>query len=103
MSTKSRRPLAPDDVIRIFDDATLAELAAELPAGADLKRLMEGIREAARIYTREAGEPKSNQLRSEIAKLNRAAERREYEQLAIALEHISAGTRALLNERGARP
>jgi hypothetical protein len=101
---KSRSPIAADDVLRIFNDQCIAELAkiSKLPAGADLRRFAEGVREAARIYARDARIRTTNELHSEIATLYAAASRRRYEQVAAIIEKLSQEARALLNERGAR-
>jgi hypothetical protein len=104
-STKSREPIAAADVPRIFDDACIDTLAGigRLRVGADRKRFAEGVREAARIYARDAREPTDNDLHAEIHKLYRAAERKRYELIADLLERLSPRARHLLDTRGARP
>jgi hypothetical protein len=104
VSRKARHPIAADDVPRVFDDGCIAKLAriGKLPAGADMKPFAEGIREAARTYAREARVPNVNELHDEIAELFRAADRREYEQVARLLEQLSAEARDSLSERGRR-
>ena len=101
---KARRPIAADDVGRIFDDKKIAELAAiaKLPATADRQGFAEGIREAARIYARAAREPTDNDLHREIEKLHRAADRQQHDQLAALIDDLSSKARNLLNTRGAR-
>jgi hypothetical protein len=102
---KSRSPIAADDVLRIFNDQCIAELAkiSKLPAGADLRRFAEGVREAARIYARDARIRTTNELHSEIATLCAAASRKRYEQVAAVIEKLSQEARDLLNGRGAPP
>jgi hypothetical protein len=104
-SNKSWKPIAEADVPRIFDDTCIATLAdiGRLPAGADRKRFADGVREAARIYVRDARIPTDNELRAEIRALCRASERKEYEQVATLLESLSPKARKLLSSRGARP
>src|SRR5205823_5447700 len=91
--------IEPENVLRVFDDERIRALAAELPAGANLNRLADGIREAARIYAREAREASNNKLHSEIAELHRAAERRRYDQVAKLIDGLSGRARALLSRR----
>jgi hypothetical protein len=102
---KSRKPIVVADIRRIFDDACIDRLAAigGSPAGADRKRFAEGVREAARIYARDARVPTDNELHAEIYKLYRAAERKRYELIADLLEGLSLRARHLLDTRGARP
>jgi hypothetical protein len=100
---KSRRPIASEAIPRVFDDACIGELAVELPAGADLARFGEGVREAARIYAMDARVPTDNELRAEIAKLWHVAERRRYDRVALLLEGLSPAAQRLLTERGGRP
>jgi hypothetical protein len=100
---KSRKPIASEAIGRAFDDACIRGLASELPAGADLVQFGEGVRAAARIYARDARIPTDNELRAEIAKLQRAADRKRYDQVATLIESLSLRARRLLNARGARP
>jgi hypothetical protein len=104
-STKSREPIAAADIQRIFDDARIDALATigRLPAEANRKRFADGIREAARIYARDARMPTDNKLHAEIAALYRAADHKRYEQIADLLERLSPRARHLLDTRGARP
>jgi hypothetical protein len=109
MPTKKARPIiAAEDVPRIFDDACMQALAktAKLPAGADTAAFGEDVREAARIFARDARIPSSNELRTEIEELHKAvdpAEPRQWDRLATLLEGLSPKARDLLNDRGARP
>jgi hypothetical protein len=101
---KSRSVIAAEDVDRVFDYDQIAELTAiaKLPADADRQRFAEGVRDAVRIYARDAREPSVNDLHREIEKLHRAAERQQYDQLAVLVEGLSPKARNLLNTRGAR-
>ena len=103
-SAKSREPISAADIPRIFDDACVNTLAAigRLPATADRKRFSQGVREAARIYAREARIPTDNELNAEIAALYRAAERKRWEQVAALLEKLSLKARELLSKRAVR-
>jgi hypothetical protein len=104
-STRDR--IAVRDVTRVLDDNCVEWLACigDLPAAADMRVFADGIRDAARIYARDAREPANvNELHSEIEMLHKAAKRREYELVANMLAaELSATARDLLNERGARP
>jgi len=101
---KARHTIAVEDVCRVFDDARIERLVrvARLPIGTDVKRLADGIRDAARIYARDASEPTVNELRAEIEQLHRAAARGKYDQLAKLLEALSPKARRLLGARGKR-
>jgi hypothetical protein len=103
-NTKSREPIAAADIPRVFDDARIDELAAigRLPAGANRKRFAESIREAARIYAKDARMPTDNELNAEIDALYRAAERKRYGQVADLLEKLSPKARELLSKRATR-
>jgi|SRR5215831_13031875 len=101
---KARHPIEEAEIPRILDDACIKRLATtRLPARADLRRFAEGVREAARIYAKDARVPTDNELHAEIAALYRSAERKQYEQVAALLEGLSQKARGLLNRRGARP
>jgi hypothetical protein len=96
--------IAAEDVDRVFHDEQIAELAtiAKLPADADRQRFAQGIRDAVRIYARDAREPTDNDLHREIKELHGAADRRRYDQLAALAEGLSPKARNSLNTRGAR-
>jgi len=98
VATRSKRPIATEEIPRIFDDACIEELAqiGKLPASADMKRFAEGIREAAHIYATDVREPNENEVRAEVEKLYLAAERRLYDQVAILIEKLSARAFRLL-------
>jgi hypothetical protein len=103
-NTKSRKPIPAADIQRIFDEACINTLAAigRLPAGADRKLFAEGVREAARIYARDARIPTDNELNAEIAALYGAAKRKRYGQVAALLEKLSPQARKLLSKRATR-
>lgn len=98
---KSRHPILEADILLVFDDACLGKLAsiAKLPADADAKCFREGVREAARIYARDACVATDNELHAEVCILYRAAERKRYEDVAVALKKLSPRARKLLKER----
>jgi hypothetical protein len=98
-NNKSLKPIAAADVPRVFDDA---RIDGWLPTDANRKRFAEGIREAARIYAREATTPTDNKLHAEIAALYRAAERKRCRQVAALLEKLSPKARELLSKRATR-
>jgi hypothetical protein len=102
VATRSKRPIATEEIPRIFDDACIEELAqiGKLPASADMKRFAEAIREAARIYATDVREPNDNEVRAEVEKLYLAAERRLYNQVAILLEKLSPRAFCLLKHAG---
>lgn|SRR5215831_89599 len=104
MERKSRHPIAAANIPHIFDDDCIQKLVAiaKLPADADSKRFAEGVRKAASIYARDARVPTDNELHTEIYKLYRAAERRQYERIAVLLEDLSLEARDWLNKRGSR-
>ena len=102
MATRSKRPIATEEIPRIFDEACIEELAqiGKLPASADMKRFAEGIREAAYIYATDVREPNDNEVRAEVEKLYLAAERRLYDQVAILVEKLSPRAFRLLKHAG---
>jgi hypothetical protein len=73
-----------------------------MPAGADKKVFGEGVREAARIYAREARTPNANSLNDEVAGLHRAADQRLYAQVVDLLERLSPHARGMLIQRGSQ-
>jgi len=87
--------------VRIFDDACIDKLAdiGRLPPDANRERFAEGVREAARIYARDARTPTDNELHGEVAALYRAAERKRYGEVTTLLEQLSPRARTLLNKR----
>ena len=66
----------------------------------------EGVREAARIFARDARNPTGNELATEIEELHRAvdpAKPRQWDRVAMLLESLSPKARDMLIDRGARP
>lgn len=95
------RIIALSDVAIRFDDACIRELAlvAKLPPGADLQIFGWWIKEAANMFVHESRIPTSNEVRSEIASLHAALERRAYDEVARLLEDgITPEARAILGE-----
>jgi hypothetical protein len=78
---KLRPIIALGDVPAVFDEDQIGKLAkiAKLPGDADLNRFGAGIKEAARIFVRDALVPTANELHNEIANLYKAANRQSYE------------------------
>ena len=109
-SRKEARALIPaEEVPDVFDTACIERLAKieKLPATTDLARLGEGIREAARIFARDARIPNVNQLHDEIAVLCKVADPYQakppdWEAIAAAVENLSPEAREQLGRRGAR-
>lgn len=101
---KSRHPIDEAAIARVFDDTCIGRLAStlKLPANADLKLFAEGVREAARRYAHDARVPTDNELHTQIYKLYRAAESKQYARAAVLLEALSLKARDLLNKRGSR-
>jgi hypothetical protein len=110
---QARAIIREEEVPDVFDAARIEELAkiAKLPATTDLARLGEKIREAARIFVRDARIPNVNQLNDEIAALCKVvdpypnpldARPMDWEGMAVALEKLSPEARKMLGRRGAR-
>jgi hypothetical protein len=95
---KKSRPILAEDVAAVFNDARVAQLAkaAKPPPGINIAVLAEGVREAARIFVRDASDPTANELHDQIAALLKASERRRYDDLALLLEGLSPQTRDLM-------
>lgn len=93
--------IAEQDVDCVFDDGRIRSMAAahKLPSGTDLPRLGAAVRDAARIYAREAQIPNRNELHDEISTLYRLADKKQFVQLAAALEGLSSEVRELLTSR----
>ncbi len=104
-SKKRNHPVATDDVPRVFDDPCIDRLArvGELPASADRQRFADGVREAARIYARDARKPTWNEVSEEIERLHNAASRRQYDRVADLIEALSLEARRLLKARESTP
>ena len=101
---KLRRAISADQVASIFDEVCIRRVAqiAKLPAQADIGRFGESIREAARIYARDAESPTVNDLHDAIAALHRAAERRLYKKVSVLLADLYPAARDLLSKRAAK-
>ena len=93
-----------DQVERIFDTSSINDLAriAKLPSYADKEHFANGIREAERIYAKDAREPAANELNKQITELHRAAEHLRYERVASLIESVSPKAQDMLNERAER-
>jgi hypothetical protein len=93
-----RRPIiSVADLPTVFDDPCIHELAvkAKLPAAADLEAFGGWIREAAEMFVCEVQVPTANEIRSEIARLYKAAAQRDFELAASLLASLSQEARAL--------
>lgn len=104
-SKKKRHAIAEAEVAQVFDDACIDRLAkiSKLPPTADRARFSEGVRDAARIYARDARLPTSGELHDEIEKLYRAARSRQCEEAAELCKQFSPRGIALLQARLRRP
>jgi hypothetical protein len=100
-SEKKQIAIAADDVLRVFGDECIEQLAkiGHLPADADRYRFAAGVREAARIYACDAGRVTPGTVRDEIAVLYKASERRQYDRVASLLGGLSPQARAYLTMR----
>ena len=78
------------EIEEVFDAPCIARLAriGKLPAHADRQRFGEGVREAVRIYARDARIPNANTLRRQIADLHKAAAGRRFEKVAEGLSEF---------------
>jgi hypothetical protein len=100
---KRQGVIAADDVTHVFDDACMERLAVigRLPETADRQRFADSVREAARIYARDARKPSEKTRRDEVESLHRAASRRDFKQVAELLGGLSPQTRRVLQAREA--
>jgi hypothetical protein len=105
LGRKAPYPIAANDVPHVFDESCIEMLAriGRLPTHADKEKFAVGVREAVRIFARDACSPNVNVLHDEIDGLYWAAERRQYEETAQRTEQLSASARALLTRRGELP
>jgi hypothetical protein len=96
--TKSEFALTFDQIAHAFNDACIENLAriGKLPSHANRQRFADGLREAARNYATEIRQPNDNEVRAEIEKLYRAAERKHYSEVAARVQKLSSGARSLL-------
>jgi hypothetical protein len=87
-------------VSTLFDEDCIRKLAqiTRLPPKADFQVFGWWIREAADMFVREALTPTNNEVRSEIALLHDAAERRTYERAIRLLDDLSPEARAILGD-----
>jgi len=101
---KSVRAIAVDEVALKFTDRRLKKLAhdAKLPAIGDFGRFARSVRGDVTAYVQASRVPSSNDLHREIKALYRAANRKEYELVAVLLERLPAAARDWLDERGRR-
>ncbi len=97
--SKRGQIVALADVGTVFDDRCIRELAkiAKLPADADLGVFGWWIREAACLFACDARAPTANELHEEIATLQKAAERKRFEQVGDLLDNLSQEARAMLS------
>jgi hypothetical protein len=100
MSTKS---VKVEDVVTVFDDERIQDLAAVLPPNANIKAFADAVREGALIFARDVRAPTANQLHKEIANLHEAADRQQYDRVADALDSLSPQARQLFCDRETRP
>jgi hypothetical protein len=100
---KHPRIIALSNVATLFDEARIRKLAviAQLPPSTDLQVFGWYVREAADMFVHESRIPTSNEVRSEIASLHDAAERRAYDEVARLLDGVSPEARTILG--GALP
>ena len=95
---KRRKTKTLADIALVFGDDCICELAANLPADSDLNTFAWWIREAAETFVYESSIPTNNEVRSEIASLHDAAERRACDELVRLREGITPEARAILGE-----
>jgi hypothetical protein len=107
LEQKLRHIIGPEDVGGTFADNQLRQLVAKtklkLPPNFDWDAFKKGVQEAAHIFVRDARVPTDNELRSEIGKLLKAADRRSYAEVAGIIESLSPRARAMLGEWGTCP
>jgi hypothetical protein len=99
-SYKHPEVIALSDVPTRFDEACIGRLAtiAQLPPSADLQVFGWYIRKAAEMFVDESRIPTSNEVRSEIASLHDAVERRDYDEAARLRDVLTPEARAILPE-----
>jgi hypothetical protein len=106
-SKKRQSAFRAADVPRKFDDARIEDLAkiGHLPVDANRQRFADSIREAARIYARDAQTPSNNATRDEIEQLHRAAARPKQKdtQVANLVANLSPETLQWLTAREGTP
>jgi hypothetical protein len=99
---RPRRAIAVDEVDQIFDEATIETLVrlAGFSPQVNRERLGKFIRDAVRNYAANIRKATPNEQNVEVAELNRAAERGDYEKVGSLLRNLSNETRDGLNARG---
>jgi hypothetical protein len=102
---RARRPIAADDVPRIFDPECINDLAklARLPVGTDLDRLLSDVRAAASIYATDVRKPDANKVHHEIEAFYNAALGRQCERAASLRKNLSPEALAWFKARLDRP
>jgi hypothetical protein len=108
----SRRPIAADEVDRIFNEACIRDLAQDLPPGADLAKFASSLRADVYRYLEQVPALSGDEVRAEIKKLHGAANFKrpstnrstgvKYEKVARLRERLSPETARLLTDRAAR-
>ena len=106
----SRRPIAADEVDRIFNDPCIRDLAQDLPPGADIAKFASGVRTAVHCCLQQVPALSGDEVRAEIQKLHGAANFKrpptkrstgvKYEKVARLLERLSPETARLLTSVG---
>jgi hypothetical protein len=101
---KARPIIAAKDIEIIFTDALVAQLAncAKLPPGTNMIALAEGVREAARIFVRDAGFTTPNELHNDIAELQKSADQVRQDKIIALWEDLSPRARDILKDRAGR-
>src|SRR5262245_47527610 len=94
--------IAVDKVDQIFDEAAIETLAclARFSLQANRERFGKLVRDAVRTYVANIKKATANEQYAEVAELNRAVERRDYEKAGSLLRKLSNETRDALNARG---
>jgi hypothetical protein len=108
---KDWRVPTPEELPSIFDDKFIGGLAqtARLPPTAEIPRFAAAVRDAARLYIRDASVASINEVHHEVDRLLRAADRAVHarkrkdaacEIVAARVERLSERTRELISEWG---
>jgi hypothetical protein len=102
---KRQTAIEAADVPRVLNDARIEELAiiGTLPDTADRRRFRESVREAARLYARDARGPTAGMVRDEIVSLYKAAEHKRYDRVRELVASLSPDARAYLERRLSLP
>ncbi|WP_439370968.1 hypothetical protein [Bradyrhizobium sp. DASA03120] len=102
MTGKKHLAIAEADVQRVFNNACMARLAKYLSPDMNPALLAEGVRQAASIYTREVRLHTVGEVRDKIKALYQAAERRQYDRVAVLRAQLSPETLRYLEARLSR-